>query len=96
VDHLTKIAGVPDSAKLKRGMAYFENTGPFGRTCGECIHKGYRRKSSVEQWNDKLQQHIARWYHWSGCAMFKKLAGKHGPEVQKEWAACKYFKEKEE
>jgi hypothetical protein len=81
---LTEVAGVPDRARVRRGMAYFEGTGPEGKTCGDCGLKNYWRISR----NDKR-------YRWPGCAKFKQLSGgKHGPTINKNWQACKYFQPK--
>lgn len=35
---MTKIPGVPDNKTLVPGMAHFQGTGPFGKTCGACKH----------------------------------------------------------
>jgi hypothetical protein len=75
-------------------MAYFANTGPFGRTCGECIHHGYKRVSSKEKWNEYAQAWIAKTYKVTACAMFKRLSGNHGPPVGADNPACKYFEAK--
>jgi hypothetical protein len=40
---MTRLPGVPDSDDVNEGMAYFANTGPFGKTCDTCAHRGYWR-----------------------------------------------------
>ena len=74
---MTKIRGVPDRANLKPGMAHYDGSGPPGKTCGDCQHRGYMTEAG-------------RRY---GCAVFYKLTGKSGPAVGRYWRACKYFLE---
>jgi hypothetical protein len=81
---MTKIPGVPDRATAKPGMAFFSGTGPAGYTCGSCLHRGGWRK--VEQRNGDV---VSR--RTSECQAFFRLTGRHGPNVAKEWLACKYF-----
>lgn len=93
-DHMVKIEGVPGSEQAVPGMAYFAGTGPFARTCGECIHRGYSRQSTTGRWDEATQQMMHRSYRVQGCAEFKRLAGHHGPAVDSDNEACKYFKAK--
>lgn len=81
--HLTTIEGVPDSSTAVPGMAYFADTGPATKTCGDCELRGYHR-----------QRGNGKTYHTAGCAMFKKLSGRHGPPVGRDNKACKYFEPK--
>lgn len=94
--HMTKVEGVPDSSAAVPGMAYFPDTGPFGRTCGECIHRGYKRVSSKETFNERTQTWFAKTRSVTACAMFKRLAGCHGPAIDADNHACKYFEAKPE
>jgi len=80
---LTKTKGFPNKSDVKPGMAYFAGTGPIGKRCGDCTHRGYYRRSG--NGTD---------YHTTSCAMFKTLAGVHGPKVDADWSACKYFEQK--
>jgi hypothetical protein len=80
---LTKVANFPDKAVVKPGMAYFAGTGPKGKCCRDCTHRGYWRTSASRE--D---------YRTTACIMFKTLTGVHGPRVDADWAACKYFKQK--
>jgi len=81
---MTKLPNVPDSSQAIAGMAYFAGTGPFGKTCGDCVHRGYYR-TSVN----------SNSYRVSKYAMYKQFAGRHGPNVDRHNDACKYFEEKQ-
>jgi hypothetical protein len=78
----TKIKGWRDRGEIHIGMAYFGGTGPPGATCGTCVHKSYTHADA----DGTLR----------GCAMFNKLTGKHGPAIQAQWDACKYYEKKPE
>jgi hypothetical protein len=73
---MTKIDGVPDRDSVKPGMAYFAGTGPFGETCGTCLHRGCIG---------------AKGRRVNGCAVFKSLTGRHGCVVNQYNHSCKYF-----
>ena len=92
-DYMTKLPGVPSSDQVKEGMAFFEGTGPDGKTCGDCKHRGYQRLRSPK-WNEEFQNFVEKSYRVTSCAMFKALAGEHGGSVDKDWKACKYFEAK--
>ena len=87
----TKLPGAPDRSDAVPGMAYFAGTGPAGKTCGHCCHRGMWRVSSIERWDDRRQTYDAKSYRYSGCAMFKQLTGKFGPAIARDNGACKYF-----
>lgn len=72
-----------------RGMAYFAGSGPAGKTCGDCKHRGYQRERSYPNANG-----APVFYRSTGCAMFKKLSGRHGPPIDAALNACKYFEGK--
>src|SRR5215831_11607027 len=93
---LTKIAGVPDSEDIDRarGMAHFPGSGPAGKTCGDCDHRGYSRQSQNVRWNERRNQYEANWYRHAGCEMFKALTCSHGPVISSDNKACKYFEAK--
>lgn len=80
---LTRIPGVPDSEDVQPGMAYFPGTGPEGKTCGSCAHRGYTRESSS-----------GKAYSVAGCMKFKRMTGRYGPAVGSDWRACKYYEVK--
>lgn len=80
------IEGVFSSDRAKPGMAYFEGTGPSGKKCGDCKRRGYMRRSTRDE---------NRLYRVQGCEKFKSLSGRHGPAVDKDWRACKYFEQRE-
>lgn len=90
-DHLTHVPGVPARGDIVRGMAHFPGSGPAGKTCGDCQHRGYQRETKTEKWDPLLQRWVSKWYHHGGCAMFKRLTGKHGPPIKSDNKACKYF-----
>jgi hypothetical protein len=71
------------------GQAYFANTGPFGATCGECIHLGY-----YQQHRNKAGDVVKATYR-GGCQKFHQLTSKHGPIVPANAPACRYFERKE-
>ena len=82
---LTQIEGVPDRDSVHEGMAHFAGTGPWRKTCGQCLHRGYYRDVRNRH-GTKVSSRKT-----NACAMFKQLTGKHGGVVQLEWSACKYF-----
>jgi hypothetical protein len=84
MSYLTRFPGVPDSDDVKAGMAHFENSGPFGKTCGTCVHRGYWRagKSKVNPRTGLIEEKLV---HSKGCRMFVKLTHRHGPAVNKDW-----------
>lgn len=94
MDPMTKVEGVPSKDEALAGMAYFAGTGPAGKTCGLCKHRGLTRESRKARWVEKLQQFVHKTYRTKQCAMFKKLAGHHGSAVKKDYPACKYFEQK--
>ena len=67
------------------GMAFFADTGPTGRTCGECKFKGYRRR--VVKKSGEFSKAVTS----AGCAKFHALTGRHGPAISKYLRSCKYF-----
>ena len=77
---LTKIEGCPDRDTAIPGMAFFAGTGPPGRTCGDCLHRGYSREGKNGKWKKT-----------TGCKVFKSLTGQHGAAVSKGNASCNYF-----
>jgi len=76
MSNMTKLKGVPDSGDVRPGMAYYAGSGPAGKTCGLCRHRGYFDDSHDKRY---------------GCAMFKKLTGRNGPPVRTFYSACKYY-----
>lgn len=94
MSYMTRLEGVPDTDDAKPGMAYFAGTGPDGKTCGQCKHRGLTRQSRKGTWSEKLQQIVHKSYRTTQCAMFKKLAGMHGTAVKKDYPCCKYFEPK--
>jgi hypothetical protein len=67
------------------GMAFFADTGPAGKFCGECKFKGYRRRI-VNARGEFVASKRA-----GGCAKFHALTGTHGPAISKHLRSCKYF-----
>lgn len=95
MSYMTKIDGVPDTDDALPGMAFFANTGPYGKTCGDCKFRGLTRESQKATYNEALQQFVHRSYRTSQCSMFKKLAGDYGTAVKADYPSCKYFESKE-
>ena len=96
MSHMTKIEGVPDSDSAKPGMAFFAATGPFGKTCGDCKHRGYFKESSRGRWDEGLQQLVYRGYRVQKCDVARRMnGGKHMADVDAANHACKYFESKE-
>lgn len=93
MSHLTRLPGIPDSAEIKPGMAHFAGSGPAGKTCGQCVHRGYWKKGK-----DKIDKatHLIKetQVKTTACKEFLRLSLKHGPAVNVGWAACKFFKER--
>lgn len=73
--HLTTIPGLPDPAAVIDGMAFFAGTGPDGKTCGDCKHRGYYRESTRGKWDETLRQVVFNSYRVAKCAMYKRLSG---------------------
>ena len=85
MSYMTRLEGVPDTDEALPGMAFFAGTGPEGKTCGQCKHRGYYRENKKE----KLVRTAA-------CQIHRKLAGgTHGDPVKKRYPACKYFEQLE-
>lgn len=93
MNHLTKIPGVPDSDDVRPGMAHYTRTGPDGATCGSCIHRGYHR-AGKNKFNERTGLIEETQRRTLGCREFLRLSGRHGPVVDKDWRACKYFEAK--
>lgn len=92
---MVRIEGVPSAEDAKPGMAFFQSTGPVGKTCGDCKHRGYNRESKNGTFNATTGTMTYRSYRVSACSVFRKLAGgTHGPAVDRAWSACKYFEQK--
>jgi hypothetical protein len=88
------LTGTPDEHKLTApGMAYFADTGPFGKTCKDCAFKGYRR-TGREKYDPAKNDWVRSVYRCGGCAMFHKLTGRHGPAISGHLRACRYFQQK--
>jgi hypothetical protein len=67
------------------GQAFFADTRPLGKTCGDCKFRGYWRtivnQSGFPAGSKRSQ----------GCAKFHALTGTHGPKINEYLRACKYF-----
>jgi hypothetical protein len=85
MSHMTKLEGVPDRDSVHPGMAYFSGTGPWGATCGKCLHRGYQTKIYDRHGN------VLTLRKTKACAIYKQLTGSVGHVVRPEWPACKYF-----
>ena len=83
---MTPIPGAPDKSQAIPGMAFFAGTGPAGKTCGDCMHRGYYRETKSGNSYSS--------YKVSKCAVFKKLTGTHGADIRPDNHACKYFEGK--
>lgn len=92
---MTKIDGVADSDDALPGMAFFANTGPYGKTRGDCKHRGLTRQSQKAVYSEAKQEFVHRSYRTAQCAKFKKLAGEYGAAVKADYPSCKYFEAKE-
>jgi hypothetical protein len=71
-------------------MAHGADTGLFGKTCAECISKGY---AYVERDHAGV---IDRQSNSRGCRKFRQLTGVHGPAFSGQMRACKYFQARAE
>jgi hypothetical protein len=94
MSYLTRLPGAPDRDDIKPGMAFYEGTGPAGAFCGNCQHRGYWRAGRTV-FNEQTGMLEEKSVHCSGCALFLKFTHRHGPEVKKEWKACKYHQRKQ-
>ena len=81
----------PNHAYTHEGMAHFADTGPAGTRCGQCIFYRYKRESTRETFNPKTNTYMKRLYATKGCKKFYQLTGRHGPEIDSDYSACKYF-----
>lgn len=95
-DTMTRLHGVPSKDDALPGMAFFANTGPHGKTCGDCKHRGLVRQSQKATYSEAAQEFVHKSYRTTQCAMFKKLAGMHGSAVKKDYPACKYFESRKQ
>lgn len=83
MSYMTQLEGVPDTDQALPGMAFFAGTGPYGKTCGQCVFRGYYKENKKGDMK-----------RTSGCEKFRRLAGgAHGDPVKKSYPACKYFVE---
>ena len=90
MSYLSKLPGVPDSGDVKPGMAHFEGSGPVGKNCGSCAHRGYWHKGP-DRFNPRTDLIESTEIHSLGCRMFFKFSSRHGPPVKKAWRACKHY-----
>ena len=51
MSYMTRVPGYPDRDDIRPGMAHFEGTGPAGKTCESCAHRGYWRVSCKSKFN---------------------------------------------
>jgi hypothetical protein len=93
MSYMTKLPGVPDTDDVKPGMAFFAGTGPTDKTCESCAYRGYWR-TGKHKFNTQTKMLEEAGRHSNSCAMFLKLTHRHGPAVNRRWAACKYFQDK--
>lgn len=91
---MTKLPGIPDNSQVIDGMAFFAGSGPEGKTCGDCLWRGYYRQRLKEIWDERQQRFVTKTYKHSGCEKFKKMAGHHGPVVKADNKSCKFFEQK--
>lgn len=92
MSYLTKLPGIPDSGDVKPGMAYYPGTGPAGKTCSDCRWRGYFRRAK-DKVNPKTMLIEEKYKKTLGCREFLRLSQRHGPAVEGDWPACKYFEE---
>ena len=95
MSYLTRLPNVPDHDDVRAGMAFYEGSGPAGASCGNCQHRGYWRAGSKPMFNKQTGMLEEKRRHHGGCALFLKFTHRHGPQVKKEWRACKYFEPKQ-
>jgi hypothetical protein len=70
------------------GMAFWAGSGPYGKTCAECIFKNYERGIR----NDAGL--VLRGTSSKGCRKFYLLTCNHGPAISGSLQCCKYFEPK--
>jgi hypothetical protein len=92
MSRMTRLPGVPDTDDIRPGMASYYGSGPWGKTCGDCAHRGYFKKGK-DKINKKTHLFEDRRVKHNGCHEYLRLTHKHGPKVSEDWAACKYFQE---
>lgn len=90
MSYMTKLPGVPDRDDVRAGMASFQGSGPAGKTCESCAHRGYWR-TGKPKFNRQTGMLEETGYRSNSCAMFLKLTHRHGPAVEKKYRACKYY-----
>jgi hypothetical protein len=81
---MTKSETSPDREVAISGMAHYAGSGPPGKTCGDCLHRGYYRIGK----NGKSRR-------VTGCMMYRKLAGRHGPPINRHNHSCKHFQQRD-
>jgi hypothetical protein len=94
MSYMTRIEGVADTDEALPGMAFFAGTGPAGKTCGDCKHRGLIRESQKAIYSEKLQDFYHKSYRTTQCAMYRKLSGHHGSAVKGDYPGRKYFEAK--
>jgi hypothetical protein len=90
MSYMTRLPGIPDTDEIKPGMAFFVGTGPLGKTCGDCAHRGYWRPAK-DKFNPRTQLLEEKHYRTQACRKYFELSMRHGLPVKADWAACKYW-----
>jgi hypothetical protein len=70
------------------GQAHWAETGPIGKTCGDCAHLGYQRQ------HRNASGDLVKSERTGGCQRYFQLTGKHGPVVPATAGACRHFESK--
>jgi hypothetical protein len=73
------------------GMAHFASSGPFARTCAECLRYGYHRAVRNAAGNV-----VSTKFRKGCCAKFHDLTGQHGPPIPPRTEACRHFVRRDE
>ena len=92
MSYMTKLPGVPDTDEVKAGMAFFPGTGPVGKTCESCAHRGYWKKGK-NKFNPRTGLIEQTQTRSLGCRMFLRLSGRHGPGSIRTGAPANFSKQ---
>lgn len=82
-----------EQAETQPGMAHWAGTGPRGKTCGQCVFKGFsypgREVTNARTGNTHTVMHRS-----NGCEKFYKMMRKVGADLPDKSFSCKYFEQR--
>lgn len=75
-------------------MAHYEGSGPPGKTCGDCYYRGYYRDKAKGRFDTATHEIVHDRYRVQACFKYYIMMSQHGPAVDRDYKACRYFHNK--